>query len=347
MSDHAAASRRRLPRARLAPVGGRGLAGVVAWGAGCALVAGAGWLAWTALRPLDLDAPAGADISAPAVPPPLPARTLEARQRELDALAAAANLFAPNRAVWPAFANETEDDPDDAEMQIASADVAGEPDAGAASPGDPVASIPVEPEPPPAVAQRLKALTLMGIYGADDRLTAVIRDSTFSKVEGQTRHHRAGDIVGKEQWELLGVDADRDRVILRRAGVNVELRMYPETLATAAAADDAPPVSAAPTPEDVRRDLEAAGVPADDIEELLRLAQSDDPLEGDPPVQADASDGANADRSSSPGSPAMPAELSALLRSMARPTTPEGERGIDRINRQREKQDEGEEEGGG
>jgi len=240
----------RLPRARLTPVGGRGAVGVAAWIAGAGAALSGAWLLYNALRPFD-GAGASDARTVEIAPPIAPSqRDLEARQRELDALIAAANLFDPDRRRWPEPANTAQTDPaeDDQERLITSAPD----DAGAAQPAqasapaasnaaagdDPAASIPITESPPASLTQRLKALTLVAIYGADGRYTAVIRDSTLPVAQGQTRHHRPGDIVGAEQWELLAVDPRRDRVILRRAGANLELRMYPETLALARDDDD-------------------------------------------------------------------------------------------------------------
>lgn len=334
----------RLPRTRLIPVGGRGAVGVAAWIAGAGAALSGAWLLYNALRPFD---GAGAPEARTVEIAPLPApseRDLEARQRELNTLIAAANLFDPDRRRWPEPANAAQTDaPDDDQERVITsapdepgaaqqASAGAPPSSSGAAGDDPTASIPITESPPAALTQRLKALTLVAIYGADGRYTAVIRDSTLPAAEGQTRHHRPGDTVGAEQWELLAVDPRRDRVILRRAGANLELRMYPETVALAPPEDpqDPKPTGASPaqetlTPDEVRRGLADAGVPEKDIAELLRLALSDEPLDADPDAGADAPLAAGEQRpAASPApsgdadaGPTMPAELSALLRAMA------------------------------
>jgi hypothetical protein len=318
-NDNQQGPTRRLPRARLAPVGGRGSARVAAWIAGVGLALGAGWLGFSALRPLAVGADASAEDAGAPNAPALATRDIDARQRDLDALAGAANLFAPDRMAWPVVASAP-DPADDAPEIERTTEETPRPVADAA-PDAPrglgaIDAIPISTDAPASVTQRLNALTLVGVYGVGDRYTATIRDSTLPKQEGQTRDYRPGDAVGTEQWELLAVDPRTDRVILRRAGHNLELRMYPAVAVAAAPEQTAAPIEAA-TPDGVRRDLEAAGVANTDIEEFLRLAQSEESLEGE--KQASAEQPAEA-ADPSPTARPMPAELSALLRMMAQDT---------------------------
>ncbi|MFG0275111.1 MAG: hypothetical protein ACF8QF_08640, partial [Phycisphaerales bacterium] len=319
--DSSPGAPRRLPRARLAPVGGRGGAGVAAWIAGVALALGACWLAFSALRPLTTGSEASADELGPPRAPILATRDIDARQRNLDALADGANLFAPDRLAWPVVVAAPAPEDDEPEIELATTEqpriIA---DASPESPTglEAIDAIPISDDPPASIRQRMNALTLMGVYGVGDRYTATIRDSTIPKQDGQTRDYRAGDTVGTEQWELLAVDPRTDRVILHRAGHNLELRMYPAIAMAAPTEQTAAPVEAA-TPEGVRRDLEAAGVDNADIEEFLRLAQSEESLEGETP-SADAQAQAPAAPAEPQATRPMPAELSALLRAMAQDT---------------------------
>ena len=318
---------------RLARAGGGG--SIAAWAtgaAGVALAAGVVWIIVAAVRPLP--APV---IAAPKAPPIITTprglgQTLAQRDALLDRLASAGNTFAPDHQPWPV------------ETANANADASTDSATEKTPPAAPIArvtppninhtgaqasydAIPVAQAPPPAITRDLKNLRLRGVYKSARGPVALISDIKTQKNRKESHAHRIGETFGAAEWTVVAIDNTGQRVILSRAGVNVELRMYDLGENVARVAARPAPVRQPPkpavvvytrTPAQVRADLAAAGLSQADIDELMTLAQ-------EAPIPAVAASPGRAPTASAlHAAPQTPAAMADLLKMMSSGQKPSG-----------------------
>jgi|GEM_PF-2859509 len=261
-----------------------------------ALLAGVVWAGFSALRPLS--APTLADpISPPSITPSLNRfATLETREDQLAQLKVFGNIFSPDRKEWDIAladndaAQSKDAAPADSASASASTDATTRSIASASSPtsaGPPrYEDIPVEKKPPVAIWKDLHDLRLRGVYRTDRGPIALI-GNIRQKERSRSHARHVGEYFEDEDgdWTVLAIDDVNKRVILNRAGMNVELTMFPpiEGVMSVASSQDTPPVVRPPNPsvvvhtrtaDQLRAELAQAGVSAADIEELLQQAQS-------------------------------------------------------------------------
>lgn len=272
----------------LSRVGGAGAALRAATvGAAFALLGAVVWVSVAALRPMPepeiAEPPAPATIAAPA----LASATLESRDRLLGALASAGNIFAPDRLPWPApkqeaASGDTAEAAPDSSSPTAAATPASAPVkiGGGAASAPAYDSIPVSAAPPPAIERDLKKLRLRGVYRDGGSRVALITGAGTPPNSARAQPRRVGETFGEESWTVVAIDDARPRVILSRAGVNVELAMrdlgdaIARTSSRPAVAQPAPPpvVVHTRTVEQARAELLAAGVDPALVEETLSLS---------------------------------------------------------------------------
>ncbi|MEC9372625.1 MAG: hypothetical protein VYC34_02230, partial [Planctomycetota bacterium] len=297
-------TRERLPRRRTAAGGPH--ASLLRARAGrfsaAALGLGAMWLGYSVVRPLPpVDSSAG-EFAAWRAPALDDGESLDLREQRL-AVVGADNLFNPERSFWTADVK-----PADGSGAIASGAAAEAVDGESASPRRPLAGPATAPDDgdgyddivvargnqlPPVLSKELKELRLRGVYrGSDGPVAMIGHVSEAARLASEPR--RVGDTFDDGAWQLIAIDERGSRVILRRNDeVNVELRLFEDRIADATSRQAAPAageegassgeaVSSAPQPTpadklaEVRRMLESVeGIPAADVDEVLRLAQED------------------------------------------------------------------------
>ena len=274
-------------RTDLTRAGGADAALRVATVAGALALLGATvWVSVAALRPLPepdiAEPPAPAAIAAPAYSP----ATVETRDRLLGSLADAGNIFAPDRMPWPAPTNNiASSDAPDAASETSSPTSATRPESvsamtGAVSTAPAYDSIPVTAAPPTAIERDLKKLRLRGVYRDGSARVALITGAGATPNTNRAYPRRVGETFGEESWTVVAIDDTQPRVILSRAGVNVELAM--RDLGDAIAGGSSRPAAAQPAPpavvvhtrtiEQARADLLAAGLDPALVEDTLALS---------------------------------------------------------------------------
>ncbi len=277
---------KRLSRARLRRVGGRGPDGA-AWAMriACGLSAIAfAWWGFALLRPLpEVEVESVATVPPPpeGIPDPTP---IPERERRLARLTET-NLFAPDRAFWTdetavaageaRAASEAEGEPEPEEAsptKTIAADAQAESDAF-----DPFRNIELtDPETLPSKTKaKVKEVQLRAVYSLDDRPRALISLAT-DPANPRGRSYVVGDVIGEDEWSVLAIDPPSARVVLTREGRNFVFRLYDE-LPQIAASPGARAGRSAPgierrTPAEVRRALLDSGIPAEEVDELLSLA---------------------------------------------------------------------------
>jgi hypothetical protein len=298
-----------------------GLAGVDAmdWAlrAGLAMLAIAIiWSVIVVFKPL----PSGQAQQPPQIPTlaamPEHAAPIDVREARLAELNAGGNFFASDRNNWPVHvARKREADP--------------EATPGRSQPQGPtvvtannqdIDSIELADNAPSAIKKRLDQLKLRGVYVANGEPSAMIGKKTNASSES----YRVGDTFDDGEWRLVAIDEVSDRVILNRSGLNFELKLY--DTGTNAYANASPRTSISATNatgeveigftslDKVATQLREAGVPRDQINDLISLAQAD-PDEEEPAV--DASVEATEDAKPRAIPPAMPPGMVQLFRAMA------------------------------
>lgn len=325
----------RLGPERLKRVGGRDTVRIAQRASLALLAVALVWFAVSALRPLPEIEPATGVAPSGILTGLDSDESLDARQQRLASIESRGNIFSADGRSWPVQVVDAPAD-DESETSIASADplddeesLNSQPLSGVDGPMD-ASSIVLSESPPSAIVRELSTLELRGIYGVDGQLTALIRDGSIQEDDKQTSAYRVGDKVGKAPWDLLAIDPRENRVIVRRAGQTLEVRMYPQ-LATRPTPPKAPTAStsntAAPnesgvvvaTAEEISQQLQQAGVPLNEINALLRLAESVEMPEDSPIVVTTAPPATGAPAASKEAAPtrAMPSEMVDLLRMMA------------------------------
>ncbi|MCB9838797.1 MAG: hypothetical protein H6813_05620 [Phycisphaeraceae bacterium] len=276
------------------------------------------WLLVVLLRPLSHGrSPEPATIPTIAEIANHPA-SIDERQARLAALNRGGNLFATDRRNWPVIATTTQaggeapapDQPRQAQQQpVAIA-------AGDRALGD----LEITRDVSTAIQKRLDLLRLRGVYRINGQAAAMIGQRTNSDSET----YRVGDTFADGEWRLEAIDAESDRVILSRSGQNFELTLYDTGTMRSGAAAPLPSISATNAPGDVTIDftsldkvateLRDAGLPRDEINELIALSRepaADNAGSPDPAVTAD--DG----RPKPAIPPAMPPGMVQLFKAMA------------------------------
>ena len=276
------------------------------------------WLVLAVVRPL----PGGAAQP----PPPIPSiaaihhatAPISQRQSRLASLDSGGNIFASDRRNWP--------------VHIASAPAPGDepgppggrkapqtPSMSAASAGD-IDSIELTDNASAAVKKRLDQLKLRGVYVANGVAAAMIGQKTNPGSES----YRVGDTLDDGEWSLIAIDDLRDRVILSRSGQNFELNLYDTPSFARANPGPRSAINATNAPGDVEIDftsldkvaseLREAGLPRDQINELITLAQEQTAADAD--TERKAGD-APADPTPAALVPAMPPGMVQLFKAMA------------------------------
>jgi len=257
------------------------------------LLAGAAvWFVVAIVRPM----PTGGEPTTPPIPAltaiPEHAASIDDRQRRLSSLNAGGNIFAGDRRNWP--------------IEIAADDGPGETIELTTVRGNPDAMTPIEVgstdidqielavNVSAAIRKRLEQLKLRGVFAIGDRKTAMIGQKTNTASEA----YREGDTFDDGEWRVVAIDVERDRVILSRSGQNFELKLY-DTGAVAAAPRAS--INATNTPGEVEigftsldkvaGELRDAGMPREQINELIALAQ-EQPGEDAAPAEEAADPGA-------------------------------------------------------
>lgn len=320
MADHRAPSNPTpIPAERLTaggPIGVDALDWALRIGAGL-LVISALWFVIVVIRPL----PGGEGKDAPAIPAlasvTTHASSIEKRQQRLAALNDGGNMFASDRANWPVeIARATDTDPDP--QQNGRNDPASA--ITIATTHEDLGSIEITTDAPSAIQKRLDLLKLRGVYAAAGDPIAMIGQRSNSRSE----QYRVGDTFADGEWRVVAIDQVRDRVILNRSGLNYELTLYntgtqasagaePRTAIHATNADGEVEIGFASL-DDVATELREAGLPRDQINELIALSLEQD--ETDEPDQADDPD-ADADNEKAAIPPAMPPGMVQLFKAMA------------------------------
>jgi len=290
------------------------------------LLAGAAvWFVVAIVRPM----PTGGEPTTPPIPAltaiPEHAASIDDRQRRLSSLNAGGNIFAGDRRNWP--------------IEIAADDGPGETIELTTVRGNPDAMTPIEVgstdidqielavNVSAAIRKRLEQLKLRGVFAIGDRKTAMIGQKTNTASEA----YREGDTFDDGEWRVVAIDVERDRVILSRSGQNFELKLY-DTGAVAAAPRAS--INATNTPGEVEigftsldkvaGELRDAGMPREQINELIALAQEQP---GEDAAPAEEAADPEAKKVAIP--PAMPPGMVQLFKAMAEgsrdviaPTTP-------------------------
>lgn len=331
-----------LHRSRLARAGAAG-ASAPEWAlriGAAALVTGVAVASWSLLRPLP----------SPSIDPPsnvvdIPRDLIERaplaeRERLLAQIADAGNIFAPDREPWtravaqsPDDATADDDAPEEQESETAASAALSPAQLAAAATQTgraseiPFEAIPVTEAPPAGIQKDLRDLRLRGVYRTSSGPVALIGNIRDENRNG-AKPRRIGETFAEEEWTVLAIDDAGKRVILSRAGVNVQLAMY--TLSAEAARVSTPtPAVAVPvtkpsvvvmtrTPDQLRRELAEAGVSPAEIEELLALAAKEQP-----PAVAEAP----ADAPGTGAIPDAPEGLAELIKMMSTNSGPGGENG--------------------
>jgi len=321
-----------LPAARLAPAGRAG-ADAYAWAGRIAAVAAALALVWfifAMVRPLPQPGAAEA-VRVPRAPAaPDHSRSIDARERRLEALASA-NYFSHEREFWtpdaPAQVAEAE------LLERAAQEQAAEAERLAASrrvidPNKPVAfdSIPVADRAsvPVSLLQRVQEVQLRGVYRGESDAVAMIDLMTEREPRNRMRRLRVGQRFDDDNWRLIAIDDATDRVILSRAGHNFMISLYDspfgrgESLARSDAEVEQGQGDGAKSEEEVRAELADAGLETSEIDSLLAMALGDDALkaEGDDaePENALAADAAKADEGRPEPQQTRPPGVATILR---------------------------------
>ena len=296
--------------------------------AAAALASGAVWLGVAVVRPMPATPTARAATSPERRPTPI-AESPRAVERAalLARLDEMGNIFAPDRAPWPDSA--IADAADEPTHEVSDAPV--RPPIAPATPtgsaGPPAYDqIEVAQTPPPAVDREMKSLHLRGIFRTPRGAAAMIQDAADTTSRGRALLLRRGQSFRNGDWRVVAIDAEGKRVILSRAGVNVELSLYDIPAGAARVAQaQAPVVQPAPpsvvvqtrTPEQARADLLAAGISAADVDEILRLAQE---APANPAIAATPEPSAPVLKSA----PGVSDDMRALLKMMAEGVSPTG-----------------------
>lgn len=285
-----------LPRERVA-LGGGGGTDAMGWFARIAtlaLVLAAGWLVFTATRPL----------AAPETPEEIEIRAVRGvefhetpmeRRVELLASVGAKNWFDPNGEVW-SF--------EDVDARVADAEASEDP--GESESAEQAPSVTQDPlvaeligtlhvtrveDMPTDLVGAYRNLELRGIVGDRDGGLVAMISTVRSKSRPATRSFRPGETFidedfPDEEWRLVLIDRERDRVVLRRNETNVLLRLY-KAPATVARGTETPEEGADSeiglSKEEIASQLRAAGYSEEEIAELLLLAEA---LEGAPDTPA-------------------------------------------------------------
>ncbi len=289
-----------LPRSRFAPLGAEGPTPLV-WAARAALallaVGGALFL-FMLVRPLP--SPGSATGALPeAVPAPNLAPAPVERRQEVLASLTGDNPFSPDRLAWTP-------------MQRPGGDPGSTPEGSQGAGGETaVARAPADPDPgrptsidgipitkPEDLEQTLqnayRNIELRGIRssssGADIAMISFVQSPTRDR---STRFAMGEEFVDdafpKNPWRVLFIDAERDRVVLRREGKNMVVPLFRTVAAApepeeAAAEPDSAEATVAQKRQQIIDDLKAAGVPPKEIalllaamdEELAKLASSEE-----------------------------------------------------------------------
>jgi hypothetical protein len=293
----------------------------------------AGWLLFSALRPL----PTPDAVAAP-TPPALPTEadhepTLAQREALLGQLAASGNIFAPDHRPWKtatasrgggASKSSNENDPgaNRAKPATSSSTIA-----SAAAAGRPVRyeDIPIEKKPAIGVSKELKNLRLRGVYRYKGVPVAMI-GSVHQTNRSGAEPRRVGDTFGEASWKVVAIDDIGKRVILNLASVNVELRMYDDENVVAQVGTRGRLAVALPrnpsvvvhtqTPEQIRQDLARAGLSNAEIDALLSLSEA--------PALASATKPIKPRAQVSPSLGSAPPGIAELLKMMVSGTAPSG-----------------------
>ncbi len=296
-----------------------------------ALALSAGWLFFSALRPL----PNPEAVATP-TPPALPTEadqepTLAQREALLGRLAASGNIFAPDHKPWKtatasrtggASSSAKEDSPGAKPAIASSAAVS------AALAGRPVRydDIQIEKKPAIGVSKELKNLRLRGVYRYEGIPVAMIGSIHQTNRSG-AQPRRVGDTFGKASWKVVAIDDIGKRVILNLASVNVELRMYNNENVVAEVGTRGRPAAVLPrnpsvvvhtqTSEQIRQDLARAGLSNAEIDALLALSAATPAIASAPkPVKPRAQ--------VSPSLGSAPPGIGELLKMMISDTAPSG-----------------------
>jgi hypothetical protein len=289
-----------LPRSRFAPLGVEGATPLIWAGRVSVVLLGvaAVYLLVALARPLPAPGAPGGALPEPAPAPGLAPAPVEQREARLASLTDD-NPFSRDREAWAsaelARGPGEGDGPGDAAGETAGApEVAERPDddRGPTS----IDGIPITD--PEDVEQTLQAayknLELRGIVST----AAGSHAAMLSFVQSRERDRSTRFLLGEEfvddshpshPWRVLFIDAERDRVVLRREGRNLVVPLFRTVIV--AEPEPAPEAEAELTPEqdmaERRRrtieDLRAAGVPPREIalilaaldEELARLAEEE------------------------------------------------------------------------
>lgn len=279
------------------------------------------WFVFVAVRPL----PTGEAQATPTIPAIAAIRNapapIDERQSRLASLNSGGNIFATDRRNWPVHlvnAPATADDPGASTGRGTTQ----APATGITSAGD-IDSIELTDNASAAVKKRLDQLKLRGVFVIGGKAAVMIGQKTNPGSEV----YRVGDTLDDGEWRLVAIDDDRDRVILSRSGQNFALNLYDTGTATGDTASPRSAINATPATGEVEIDftsldkvaaeLREAGLPGDQINELLTLAM-DQPGAEASPVEPKPNADPNADKAKPVAiPPAMPPGMVQLFKAMA------------------------------
>jgi len=291
--------------------------------AGLALLAvSAIWFLFVVFRPM----PVGQASRAPEIPGirtiGSAAASIEQRQDRLAALNHGGNIFASDRRNWPVESKIAAAVEDAAETNNGRS-VTSTPTTVPAGAAD-IDSIKLAADAPTAIKKRLEQLRLRGVYVANGQRAAMIGQ----KANQRSESYRVGDSFGDGEWRLVAIDETRDRVILSRSGLNFELALY--DTGTEPDAEPRASINATNTPGEVEvgftsldrvaTELRDAGLPREQINELITLAQRQPDEANTKDTGADADPGSDSDEGHDKPvtvPPAMPPGMIQLFKAMA------------------------------
>ncbi len=321
-SSSVAASRwTRLHRARMAPLGAArsGPARFLGLGAVLLLLASAGVLAWSALRPLPaLDETPSEKV--PVVPALLPRSADVATRSGLIARLSENNIFAHQRKPWAATIT-------------AAPGTTGAQGAPGTAEGQPAGATAVAPEQsvPSDIKPAYDNLLLRAVYELKGKPAMLVAFAQGDE-PGKTYTHQEGDefidkVNASPAWKVVAIEPRNRRAVLSRGGRQVELRLYrnapapktPPVSPLAAGAQRPDPVIVRQTRDEIIAQLHKSKLSEAEIAELMALVDASAPPGSDPSQVAAATAEAvkKALGDGKPGEGAPPGGLEEVLKMMA------------------------------
>lgn len=296
---------------------------MVGWVCALGVVAGAGWFAFSLLRPLPTDESADAPPSPPTVKVVERPSSIEARDRVLAELTRG-NPFSYRRKAWLPTAVA-------ADGTTPALDANGNP-----VPALPAVALNPEQSVPADIKPAFDNLRLVGLFESAGKPAIMVSFLTGDDAAKSHTYRVNDEITDKANagatWRVLAVQMDRKSAVLLRAGKQVELRMFKDgplppvvaTKPTAAVAPAAPPVVIPQTRAEIIAKLREAKISEADITAMLAELGPDPDAQPTGEATAQAIEKALKTADAAPGTGA-PAGMEEILKMMAQTRKPKPE----------------------